>query len=266
MWGILPCRWNVITAHSKEAKIWKACATTSIFPTSKPPHHYSCIPCTLHQMLRYGSARPLLLGRGTMLPRLAARALATAPQVATEEECAAYYDTASHYDVLWGKDNIHIGYYPHLVDRTAVELSFQQAAGLIVNRMVALGDISHTSRVLDLGCGKGHACELIAKLTGAACTGLDLSPGNIERATALAASRPELSLDFVEGSFTSLPEQLRQGQFTHVISQEAFSHAHAEIHTIFDELKTTLSDEGLAIINDYLGNDVPVSEVSAAPC
>ena len=39
------------------------------------------------------------------------------PNVATEEECSDYYDNASHYDVLWGKDNIHIGYYPHLATR-----------------------------------------------------------------------------------------------------------------------------------------------------
>ena len=58
-------------------------------------------------------------------------------------------------DVLWGKDNIHIGYYPHLTDRTAVTLDFPQAAQTLTRRMIQLGDINHNSRVLDLGSGKG---------------------------------------------------------------------------------------------------------------
>ena len=75
------------------------------------------------------------------------------------EGTAAYYDNADHYDVLWGKDNIHIGYYPHLADRMAIPLDFPQAAAALTRRIISLGDINHTSRVLDLGCGKGSACR-----------------------------------------------------------------------------------------------------------
>ena len=196
------------------------------------------------------------------------RCLSTSPSSSLhneeQENCAdtaAYYDTAEHYDKLWGKDNIHIGYYPHLKDRHAPELGFQAAARVITTRIIELGGIDHTSRVLDLGCGKGAACAQIAELTGAAATGLDLSSKNIERAKALAASRPKLELEFVEGSFTNLPSSLH-GSFTHVISQEAFSHIHAELPTIFEQIKLALAPGGTLVVNDYLGADGEVSEAT----
>jgi SAM-dependent methyltransferase len=122
------------------------------------------------------------------------------PHVATDDECSSYYDTASHYDVLWGKDNIHIGYYPHLATKGALPLDFQQAAVAVTERMCTLGDITHRSRVLDLGCGKGISCKQIAENTGAECVGVDLSPGNIQRAVAMAESRPDLRLSFINGA------------------------------------------------------------------
>ena len=126
------------------------------------------------------------------------------PHVATDDECSSYYDTASHYDVLWGKDNIHIGYYPHLATKGALPLDFQQAAVAVTERMCTLGDITHRSRVLDLGCGKGISCKQIAENTGAECVGVDLSPGNIQRAVAMAESRPDLRLSFINGALMKL--------------------------------------------------------------
>lgn len=169
-----------------------------------------------------------------------------------------YYDNARHYDVLWGKDNIHTGYYPHLASRFEVPLDVPQAAMASTRRLLALGDISHTSTVLDLGCGKGLTCKLIAELTGAACTGLDLSEGNIARANELAAAHPESRLDFHVGSFTDVPASLH-GRFTHVIAQEALVYAHAELPRALDELKKVLRPGGVALVNDFLGADGPVS-------
>jgi len=187
------------------------------------------------------TARAEILGQP--LPRTTTKPVrrgSTSPSLVSERdhECATYYDDAVHYDEIWGKDNIHIGYYPHLTDRTAPELDFQAAAVQITNRLIELGDISHESRVLDLGCGKGIACAQIAEMTGAQCTGLDLSPANIDRANDLAVSRPELQLDFLEGSFISLPASLH-GKYTHIISQEAFSHVHAELPTIFVSIQAS---------------------------
>lgn len=182
------------------------------------------------------------------------------PQGCDAESVADYYDRAAHYDVLWGVDNIHSGYYPHLESRTEIPLNFSQAAAVLTRRLLKLGDVSHTSRVLDLGCGKGLACKLVAELTGASCTGLDLSPRNIERAKAVAAAHPDLSLDFVVGSFTELPTELH-GNFTHVLAQEALVYVHGKLPIALGEVAKALVPGGLALINDYLGAD---GEVSAA--
>lgn len=163
-------------------------------------------------------------------------------------------------DVLWGKDNIHSGYYPHLMSRLDIPLNFSQAAMVLTRKLLSLGDVHHNSRVLDLGCGKGLTCKLVAELTGAHCTGLDLSPGNIERANAMAADHPELQLQFVVGSFTELPQELL-GNYTHVVAQESLVYVHAQLATAFEQVRLALVPGGLALINDYLGAD---GEVSAA--
>lgn len=171
---------------------------------------------------------------------------------------ADYYDNARHYDVLWGKDNIHTGFYPHLISRMEVPLDVSQAAMASTRRLLALGDVSHTSRVLDLGCGKGLACKMVAELTGASCTGLDLSEGNIARANELAHQHPDLRLDFLVGSFTNMPASLH-GCFTHVIAQESFVYAHAQLPKVLDEVHKVLVKDGVALVMDFLGADGAVS-------
>lgn len=139
-----------------------------------------------------------------------------------------------------------------------VPLNVSQAAMASTRRLLALGDVSHTSTVLDLGCGKGLTCRMVSELTGAACTGLDLSQGNIARAAAFAKEHPELRLDFHVGSFTQIPTELH-GRFTHVIAQESLVYAHADLAQIFDELTKVLRPGGVVLVNDFLGADGPVS-------
>jgi cyclopropane fatty-acyl-phospholipid synthase-like methyltransferase len=180
--------------------------------------------------------------------------------IGEEKDQRDYYNKASHYDTLWGLDNIHLGYYPHLVDKKAVVLNFQQAGAQLTRRMIEIAQIDHTSRVLDLGCGKGLACKEIAELTGAACTGMDLAEANIERGNQVAKENPHLKLDFCVGSFTELPQQLLERKYTHIFSQVAFCHVHKMLSTTFSELKKLLAHGGVAIINDYIGTEDEVIE------
>lgn len=181
-------------------------------------------------------------------------------EIGDEKNQADYYDKASHYDTLWGLDNIHFGYFAHLDSKKAIALNFPQGASALTRRMLELGDIDHTSKVLDLGCGKGVACKEIAELTGAACTGMDLSAENIKRADQLVKENPHLKLDFMVGSFTELPQALIDGGYTHVIAQVAFCHVHAMLPEIFAQLKKILANGAIAVINDYMGSDGEVSQ------
>lgn len=173
-----------------------------------------------------------------------------------------YYNKANHYDTLWGQDNIHLGFFPHLMEKQAVPLNFQQAGQALTRRMLQTAGIDHTSTVLDLGCGKGLACKEIAELTGAACTGMDLSETNIDRGNKIKQDNPHLKLDFLVGSFTELPQELIERKYTHVFSQVAFCHVHKLLPTTFSELKKLLAHGGKAVINDYIGTENEVIEAT----
>lgn len=173
-----------------------------------------------------------------------------------------YYNKAGHYDTLWGQDNIHLGYYPHLANKNAVELSFPQAGQALTRRMIEVAGINHESRVLDLGCGKGLACKEIAELTGAACTGMDLAEVNIERGNQIAEENPHLKLDFLVGSFTDLPKVLFERRYTHIFSQVAFCHVHKELPLSLAQLKKLLVHGGKAVVNDYIGTEDEVLQAT----
>jgi cyclopropane fatty-acyl-phospholipid synthase-like methyltransferase len=183
-------------------------------------------------------------------------------EIGEEKTQKDYYDKASHYDLVWGLDNIHLGYYPHLVGNDLYQLDNVQAADALTQKMIEVGQINHTSTVLDLGCGKGQACRVIAERTGAAVTGVDLGTTNIKRANEVAASRPDLRMKFFEGSFTDIPSEVVSQKYSVVFSQVAFCHVHKLLPTILEQVKRVLAPGGVLIVNDYLGGDRGVSDTT----
>jgi len=180
-------------------------------------------------------------------------------EIGDEKTQKDYYDKAVHYDTVWGTDNIHLGYYPHLVGPVGgdnlVVLNNKQAADCLTKRMIDVARINFRSRVLDLGCGKGQSIKLIAGETGATCVGLDLGTANIVRAKEVAAQMPDLKMTFFEGSFTELPAEILAEKFDVIFSQVAFCHVHNQLPAILEEAKKVLAPGGCMIVNDYLGCD-----------
>jgi len=182
-------------------------------------------------------------------------------EIGDEKNQKDYYDKAKHYDMVWGEDNIHLGYYPHLVgpaggDNLAV-LNNKQAADVLTKRMIDVGRINCHSTVLDLGCGKGQAVKLIAQQTGAQCVGIDISTTNVVRANQVASQMPQLRMKFYEGTFTELPREVVSQKFSHIFVQVAFCHVHKELPHILEVAKSVLAKDGVMIVNDYLGCDLP---------
>merc|ERR1719359_1750679 len=188
--------------------------------------------------------------------------IVTNVEIGEEKNQKDYYDKATHYDLVWGLDNIHLGYYPHLIGSELVVLDNVAAADALTQQMIEVGQIKHNSTVLDLGCGKGQACRVIAERTGAAVTGVDLGTTNIQRANEVAASRPDLRMKFFEGSFTDLPSQVASEKYSVVFSQVAFCHVHKLLPTILEQVKRVLAPGGVLIVNDYLGGDNGVSDTT----
>jgi len=181
--------------------------------------------------------------------------------VGDEKNQKDYYDKSSHYDLVWGTDNIHLGYYPHLVGSAGgdmgIVLNNKQAADALTKRMIDVARIDHSSTVLDLGCGKGQACKYIAQRTGAKCTGLDLGTVNIQRANEVSKQMPELGMTFYEGSYTDLPAGILKNKYSVIFVQVAFCHVHNQLPQIMEHCKQVLAPGGVMICNDYLGCDYP---------
>jgi len=180
--------------------------------------------------------------------------------VGEEKTQRDYYNKANHYDTLWGSDNIHLGYYPHLVAKGGKRLNFKEAGSYMTQRMCEVAHINKDSVVLDLGCGKGIAAKEIAQLTGAHCVGMDLSETNVQRCQELANENKNLKLEFLVGSFTELPQALTKRKFTHVFAQLAFCHVHQSFQTSMKEVQKVLANNGVAIIMDYMGTEDAVIE------
>jgi cyclopropane fatty-acyl-phospholipid synthase-like methyltransferase len=181
-------------------------------------------------------------------------------EIGEEKNQKDYYDKASHYDLVWGLDNIHLGYYPHLVRHNEAVLDNVEAADALTQKMIDVAQIDKNSTVLDLGCGKGQACRFIAERTGATVTGVDLGSTNIQRANEVATSRSDLRMKFFEGSFTDIPSEVASQKYSVVFSQVAFCHVAKLLPSILEQVKRVLAPGGVLIVNDYLGGDHGVSQ------
>ena len=97
-------------------------------------------------------------------------------------------------------------------------------------------------RALDVGCGAGLLSEPLARL-GAAVTGLDAAPENIEAARAHAAGQG-LAIDYRAGGI----EQLAGGRFDLVVSMEVIEHV-SDPAAFVAGLAGALAEGGLLILS-----------------
>merc|ERR1711998_46247 len=196
--------------------------------------------------------------------------------IGDEKNQKDYYDTASkkgtgHYDLVWGQDNIHLGYYPHLVGPAGgdmmVKLTNDQAADALTKRMIDVARIDHNSTVLDLGCGKGQALTFLCEATGAKGVGIDISTTNIVRANELCKEKPHVDMKYYEGSFTDISAVYGQ-KFSVIFVQVAWCHVHNDLAQLVKESLKVLAPGGCLIVNDYLGCDHPegASEFTKEQC
>jgi 2-polyprenyl-6-hydroxyphenyl methylase / 3-demethylubiquinone-9 3-methyltransferase len=108
-------------------------------------------------------------------------------------------------------------------------------------------------RALDVGCGAGLLSEPLARL-GAAVTGLDAAPENIEVARAHAAGQG-LAIDYRSGEV----EQLAGEHFDLVVSMEVIEHVDNPSRFLA-ALADALADDGLLILSTP--NRTPLSKLA----
>ena len=105
-------------------------------------------------------------------------------------------------------------------------------------------DIGANDRMLDVGCGSGAAVRAAAELAESA-VGLDLSPGMIARARALAATLPNVR--FVVSESARLP--FEDGSFTAVLCTTSFHH-YPDPERSVREMARVLASGGRLVIAD----------------
>eukprot|EP00116_Pleurobrachia_bachei_P008473 sb/3468735/ len=156
---------------------------------------------------------------------------------------------------------ITIGYY-----RTGSETVGESARNMTA-RLAEISSITSSSKVLDLGCGKGAPALDIAATTGATVVGVDLADGHVERANQYLASYkeryPDIRAEFHCGSYYEIPEAVKSlAPFTHVVMQTSIFYAHHRIDDVLREVSGVLEPgSGVLVTTDFL-RKVPLEDVS----
>ncbi|MFE4106905.1 methyltransferase domain-containing protein [Almyronema epifaneia] len=141
------------------------------------------------------------------------------------QQIQQFYDTSSLlWEQVWG-EHMHHGYYG-ATGRQRKER--RQAQIELIDRLLAWGQVSQASHILDVGCGIGGSTLYLAEKFKAAAIGITLSPVQAERATARAiaakladsAQLPHAAFQVVD----ALNTPFEDNQFDLIWSMESGEH------------------------------------------
>lgn len=179
--------------------------------------------------------------------------------VFTETDAEALFDDRERdkrFRHFWHPNgSLHWGYFDDLNNVKAED--FVPACDRWDRYMLAHSGIQTDSNVLEVACGKGNASLWIAKQTGCAVTGIDLSGSSIDIAKNKAAEYPDLQVKFQKESATNLP--FADHSFTHAWSQAALYHIYQRKHALA-EVYRVLEAGGIFLFDDFT---TPKPEISA---
>ncbi len=112
------------------------------------------------------------------------------------------------------------------------------------SKLKLLGNVKN-KKVLEVGCGAGQVSIALAK-KGAVCTGIDISPKQIDKAV-INASKQGVSVNFLNIPFSSL-HKLKQGSFDIIISVMSFQYCE-DLNYLFREVNRILKKNGVLIFS-----------------
>jgi sterol 24-C-methyltransferase len=131
--------------------------------------------------------------------------------------------------------------------------SLEEAAAAQERRIADEGGFRPGWRVLDVGCGVGRPALTIAAHSGAAVTGVNIVPHQVEIARSLAAERGLAGLvGFVEGDAMRLP--FERGEFDAAYVLQSMCHA-PDKRTVYGEIARVVRPSGMFLGNDWLCRD-----------
>lgn len=128
--------------------------------------------------------------------------------------------------------------------------------GADLDAMLAAAALSGRERVLDLGCGPGHAAARFAP--GAAeVVGLDLTEAMLEQGRRMAAERGLANLRFEHGDAAALP--FPSQRFERVTSRLS-AHHYANPAAVLREAARVLTPDGVFLLVDVIAPEDPAQD------
>jgi len=165
----------------------------------------------------------------------------------SDDAVRAHYEALGDlYRAAWG-DSLHFAVFAADDDRP-------HALSAMERMLVDEAGMGPGMRLLDVGCGTGAAAVAIAQRSAGHVTGIDLVPGHVERAKALAADQGlEDRTRFVEGDATAMP--FPDAAFDCVYAIESAYHA-ADKPRFYGECARVLRPGGCFLGTDWLRGEV----------
>ena len=127
------------------------------------------------------------------------------------------------------------------------------AAGPDLQRLVDEADFSGHERVLDLGCGAGHASLACAPRV-AAVVGVDVTPQMVAAASTLARERGEANVEFRVADVHALPFE---DESFDVVTSRVSAHHYADARQAVAEAFRVLKPGGLFLVSDSVSPEEP---------
>ncbi|KAL5247300.1 hypothetical protein ACHWQZ_G019239 [Mnemiopsis leidyi] len=109
----------------------------------------------------------------------------------------------------------------------------------MVRYIISQLGITKDSYLLDLGCGKGMYTVRIAEITGCKFVGVELNKEYVEQECKELAEKHGVAQqgEFVQSCMADIPDRIRGGHYTHIISLGAALYVHDKM----DKLLETIS-------------------------
>jgi O-methyltransferase StaMB len=161
------------------------------------------------------------------------------------EDVGLLYDRLTELDTEQAGGSLHLGYW----ELGHNDVPLVEAADRLTDLMTEHLRLGKGDRVLDVGCGVGQPAMRIAERTGAHVTGVSISQGQIDRATALAA-KAGLSgqVEFTHGDAMKLP--FPDNSFDAAIAIESIFHM-PDREQVLGEIQRVLRPGGRLTLTDF---------------